>query len=126
MLRLNEVLSMLPMHLVDQNFINHILLTCENTLDDHDKLNLIVPHVNNLLARHRALDHQRVETEKFNPAQSTHIASVHQSVGDSLKKLNDRYHDIDVNKNISSIITFAVTLNRKNYPNTDSKQLEAA
>lgn len=62
----------------------------------------------------------------LNEAQSTHTASVHKSVTESLQRLNRRYAQMDIDKNIAAIKKFAQQINAQNLPETSQLEREAA
>ncbi|VEB35346.1 Uncharacterised protein [Legionella sainthelensi] len=62
----------------------------------------------------------------LNGAQSTHTASVHASVTESLKKLHGRYSQVNIDENIEAIKAFARRINSQNLPNTSALEREAA
>jgi hypothetical protein len=79
-----QVLSWLPPHLFTQDLFNRMIQICEEANGDLQvAINGIVTYINNNILR--------INQEGINPAQSTHTASVHQSVSESAKKLAQYY-----------------------------------
>ncbi|KTC71548.1 hypothetical protein Lbir_1700 [Legionella birminghamensis] len=62
----------------------------------------------------------------LNTAQSTHTASVHKSVTESLQRLHHRYSRINIDANINAIKQFAKRITAVNFPDTSQLEREAA
>jgi hypothetical protein len=66
-------------------------------LNEHDKETQLTQYLNELLRPHS------VTHNAFNDPQNTHFASVHQSVSESAKKLDERYPDFDFEEAIQRL-----------------------
>ncbi|WP_347251625.1 hypothetical protein [Legionella sp.] len=62
----------------------------------------------------------------INGGQSTHTASVHKSVTESLQRLDCRYPQININNNIEAIKEFSKKINAQTLPNTSELERKAA
>ncbi|KTD51461.1 hypothetical protein Lqui_0305 [Legionella quinlivanii] len=62
----------------------------------------------------------------LNTGQSTHTASVHKSVTESLQRLHHRYSRINIDANINAIKEFAKRITALNFPDTSQLEREAA
>lgn len=116
------LLTRLPSHLFNQIVFDQIItLGDENTIDEY---------VHTLLAQQEREQHAHNvhPQETINEGQSTHTASVHKSVTESLIRLKARYGS---SKRINQLacegaLQFAYAINEKNFPEIEALKRNAA